>query len=925
MVQRDLIPEGVNDIEQYKLLVNALEDSVVSTATTDISSSVGTFASDVSMGRVNQVDVQFFTDDGDGIEKIDTLTQTGSANTSLQDGARHFSTGTDSTAEYTATSKGDIEYASAREIFLFQTFAWQQPPTSASDKAQGGLYNPSIDEGYMWGYKGTEFGIAYYRNGTEQNFIPQSEFNSDKLDGNDDSDFTRNGKPEAIDTSKLNVFQIKFGWLGSAPTTFEIVSPDGEWITVHRIDHPNDKDVPQITNPNMPATLTVEKNNSDSTDIEMSTGCWGGGIVAQSNVAQQPDGDLIHEKATGEAFHYDKLLTANEELVGEWHDTDGWGSIGINVVSDQPSAENGLIVEYTHDANEVSPHETSSDVFTYTQDLADKEEALHLVVPTEMDGFRVRYINGDTGQNNFHLIGTLVEEVQQAQATFGTPIDDDVLGATVRSILSAENLSGGFQEIKLGPEGGLRTSTKHVETDFPIRSDDKFDTTAVAVPDIDGGGPIQPLDAGLSNRTKIRVSNDGDSPVYIGNDSTLTPDNGYSVESGDEETFPLTEDPEFWMVAADGTGGSTTHKLDATAATGSVAAPEDTKTSDDVRATFQNNGDYVDASGYDASGAQTRNEVSSVHIGFEGKKPSLTSTKQVSHAETTTNARNGGTSITTNVELAADADSSYLVFVSVNPASVNIDNVQGLGLNYTLVKEIASGGNEQDIALYKATGAPDSSGRVTANFDAEADSSTIVASRYDNVKNVEASATNIDNTVDWSVTTPDSSANGLVISGATINKETSNTPNAGEDELAEETPASMTTAVQKDTTNGGSVTSGGTWGQNGKWSAIGAALEPEELDDPLVNLEYEVGTEGVGATTLSTTLTTETDTEQEKDVTSDRTWTYTDLDNTTVTLTYNNTDRYNALIDHIYLEYTEVDTGVTQRVSFMETGRTGNI
>lgn len=75
------------------------------------------------------------------------------------------------------------------------------------------------------------------------NWTYQSQFSEDKLDGTGPSKIT-------LDTSKLNIFQINFRWLGAGEIRYIFEDPDtGNMITFHQERYSNSNTVPHLDNP----------------------------------------------------------------------------------------------------------------------------------------------------------------------------------------------------------------------------------------------------------------------------------------------------------------------------------------------------------------------------------------------------------------------------------------------------------------------------------------------------------------------------------------------------------------------------------------------------------------------------------------------------------------------------------------------------
>lgn len=349
------------------------------------------FGTGITSPRVNLAEVQFFEDVPSAL--LDVVVS-GGATTSRVEGLGHFNSGTATTASLTATMKDLSQYSSAHELYSYFTCAWNQAPTSASDLA---LIEWGDDtDGYAIGYKGTDFGIRYVRNGVEQSFTTLASASEDQLDGGSTSIFTRNGTPEAIDPTKVNVFRIRFGWLSAAPTNFEVLAPDGHWVLFHIIKHPNANLSGQTTNPNQPLRVLIDKVASDTTDIEMRMGCLATGIVANVQVAQQPDGDFVSFKADGAVFSYESAgladgasFESSTVTTSEGIDTDDYRAIEIVIETDQPGT---LEIFYTPDVQATSPTFITGPTRQYVQEMVDNGSAVFRF-STALDGFKVKFTN----------------------------------------------------------------------------------------------------------------------------------------------------------------------------------------------------------------------------------------------------------------------------------------------------------------------------------------------------------------------------------------------------------------------------------------------------------------------------------------------------------------------------------------------------
>lgn len=238
----------------------------------------------VSGNRNNQVEIEFNSAPG---AALITNTFTGSGAVSITNGHSIYSTGTTASSSARAVSVQNTTYRPLHEIYAAFTAAFLNP--SANCQSRIGLFN--ANNGFAIGYDGLNFSVFVRNNGSESG-IAQSAFNTDILQGQAGSKFTRNGIPEALNKTLSNLFRIRFAWLGSANILFEAFSPDGEWITFHNIRQPNTNYNPSITTPNLPMTLELVKT-SGATNSSIATACWGAGTTS----TYQPITDTLNDKS----------------------------------------------------------------------------------------------------------------------------------------------------------------------------------------------------------------------------------------------------------------------------------------------------------------------------------------------------------------------------------------------------------------------------------------------------------------------------------------------------------------------------------------------------------------------------------------------------------------------------------------------------
>ena len=112
-------------------------------------------------------------------------------------------------------------------------------------------------DGMFIGMNGGVFGVFYRKDGVTE-FVPQSDFNIDKLDGTGSSGMLH--RPE-----KGNVYQIQVQWHGFGNINFYIEEPDtGTYILFHVYRHTNNFETVTFTNPILPLHGHIINNSGSS-------------------------------------------------------------------------------------------------------------------------------------------------------------------------------------------------------------------------------------------------------------------------------------------------------------------------------------------------------------------------------------------------------------------------------------------------------------------------------------------------------------------------------------------------------------------------------------------------------------------------------------------------------------------------------------
>lgn len=226
----------------------------------------------------NDIDIQFFRA---APGSLLTVTTANSATATSNVGGALFASSTNTNGSVQGVTTETTTYKSGSEVYAMFTASFTAG--IASSYMRIGLYD--ANNGFFIGYEGTTFGVTV-RNNAVDTQVAKASFSEDDLTGSATSLFTRDGTPEAIDLTKLNVFRIRFGWLGSAPCFWEVMSPDGHWVTFHKTLFPNLQTTPSVRSADLPITLDITKTGAAATDLQIQTDCWGAGTSAGTQEAQ---------------------------------------------------------------------------------------------------------------------------------------------------------------------------------------------------------------------------------------------------------------------------------------------------------------------------------------------------------------------------------------------------------------------------------------------------------------------------------------------------------------------------------------------------------------------------------------------------------------------------------------------------------------
>lgn len=172
------------------------------------------------------------------------------------------STGTTAGSDSYVSTKTRLRYLPGHESYAFFTAKFFNIDNEA--EAFIGLFDR--EEGYSIGFKDGIFSYRRTRVGTDL-IIPYTDFNG-VID------------VESVDFSKIQIFGIKFGYLGVAPIEIYMFDPEtelnddgtikgmGKWKLLHQEKYTGTSDLPHVFNANLPFASQV-KNNASTNDVSI--------------------------------------------------------------------------------------------------------------------------------------------------------------------------------------------------------------------------------------------------------------------------------------------------------------------------------------------------------------------------------------------------------------------------------------------------------------------------------------------------------------------------------------------------------------------------------------------------------------------------------------------------------------------------------
>lgn len=624
---------------------------------------------------------------------------------------------------------------------------------------------------------------------------------------------------------------------------------------------------------------------------------------------RQPDGDYVETPSSGSIFSYstdngDLPLAADEILETPWIDSDGWRSIEIWITSDVMSADDGIEIERTIDANAETPVASGApEVYQFNGvDLINGKKVIRLA--PELDGFRVRYQNNDTtAQTNFTMEITLhVNPVELPVAEMADQDSDQSKTLRTKGAVIAPDDNREWDIIgRDGNGSSINTFVKEVNPDLVVPApDNAFESGQLNVSQESPTLIPRPSTLNVENprNLEIRVQ-DAYKAVYLGKSNVteltgleLTKSIPFKKNFGDN--LPNNKSAqEIYLIAESGLGSETTSHLEADTVDSStgVTSPSNIFTDNNSFANFTTTGNIMTISGFDPSILPAGEDVASVSLVTNYRKQPSAPSETVTFVDVVGNTA-GNVSQITSGTVTSNPNHRYIVSVARRDEFASVTNVtNNMGFTgFTLLGDTGTASPESRTSTYIMEGSPTQNGTITVAFSQAADYAVITVTRIADVNpsdvaaDIVTFATGSNNNV-YSGTFSNSTQNGLmyIAMGLEMQSHTALSNPAGGTERFDggsasnndQTHAIITAPI---TTNGGFSFNGTTSGDN-DMSYVAIAFNPAPARNPTLEVSHSEG-----STTDTITATTSTENISTVDITSDAAFDNTILSNMTVTL-----------------------------------------
>lgn len=459
-VRNDELHSLSDDGDYTPLQVN--KRGALYTADLGVSGAVDGFGHITTTSPNNQIDIPFYRDTPTAL--LGTLSSNGTNGSGASsNGGALFSSSTDTNGEILGQTLEKVRYRSGAEVYAVFTAAWLDGGAATSSQHIG-LWDGT--NGFYMGYDNTTFGLTVETGGTPG--TPTTAWSEDPLDGSAGSAFTRDGTAEAIDYTKLNVFRIRYGWLGSAVVHWEVMAPDGHFVTFHKTLFPNLQATPSIQDSDLPIRLHIVKT-AGAGNLRMQTDCWGAGVVAGDQMADEDYYAFQTTATLNNGASYDSGVLALSPMHSQVQtsvEADQDGTITINWFTDAAGSNNVRVLTIPYTASDnfqmfAAPAFTPFVQYIFANDSGSNQTDFHFDTK-----FLRRAINPQLLRVDGPVVGGMVASVSRSLITASNGSNYVNIAATAGGNLkmSLQEISDGSIDIGAG-NAGTETQRVSISTD----------------------------------------------------------------------------------------------------------------------------------------------------------------------------------------------------------------------------------------------------------------------------------------------------------------------------------------------------------------------------------------------------------------------------------------------------------------------------
>lgn len=173
--------------------------------------------------------------------------------------------------------------------------------------------------------------------------------------------------------------------------------------------------------------------------------------------------DVSHDDAT--AVYNTFVSNTPSGSVGDFLDTDGYNTISTFISSDQVSLTNGIVFQFTDDAQASPPSVRGTKTYSFTSDNVTDGQRI-LAETTLLDGFRLLYTNGATATTDFIIEATLKINAAESKTQLSETLQSDTDVTDVRSVIAGVKKNGLYSNVPIDSDGYIKTNIQKPRTAF---------------------------------------------------------------------------------------------------------------------------------------------------------------------------------------------------------------------------------------------------------------------------------------------------------------------------------------------------------------------------------------------------------------------------------------------------------------------------